>query len=363
LPGCGTYFSTNDFVPDGCDSAITKIPFLALNPNAFLSRSEASKPDADGQFGVALRYVSESLGDTEFGLYYMNVHNRTPLVNGVKGDNWQTAGQVFAAGLNDGTYSGAADYGAAIGAALYANTLDGHYEVVYPEDRQLAGVSFASNVGSMALSGELTHKLDVPLQINPTQLIAAGLTADANTLAAINMSSTEFLADIAQVAPRGVIQGYREFDMSQAQVTVIKFFDQLGPISRLTVLAEAAYSFVHDLDDSSDERILFGGNNADGAQLEGGFYTQGAWGYRTLIKADISNVFAGVNLSPVITFSDDVKGYSGSFNEGQQKLGMSLKADYLSTYSAALSYTQYMGGKQSLVHDRDFASITMGVSF
>ena len=367
LPGCGTYFATNDYAPDGCESAITSAGLLALNPNAFLSRRDAHKPDADGQFGVALRYVAESLGDTEFGLFYMNVHNRTPLVNGVKGANWVSAGDEFNGNIGDGTNGtytpDAAGYGKAIGVALYKNTLGGNYEVVYPEDRQLAGVSFATNVGTMAVSGEITHKLEVPLQINATQIIGGGLTGDAGALASFGMTSTELLADILAVQNGDVFVGYREFDMTQVQMTVIKLFDQVGPMSRITVLGEAAYSFVHGLDDSSDDRILFDGNNADGGALEGGFYTQGAWGYRTLVKADFSDVFAGVNLSPVLTFSDDVKGYSANFKEGQQKLGISLKADYLSTYNAALSYTQYMGGKQSVVHDRDFASITMGMSF
>ncbi len=78
-------------------------------------------------------------------------------------------------------------------------------------------------------------------------------------------------------------------------------------------------------------------------------------------------MFAGVNLSPVIAWNHDVKGYApnpgGSFKEGRETLGFTLKADYLATYTGAISYTKYSGGENNNVADRDFASITLGMSF
>ncbi len=69
----------------------------------------------------------------------------------------------------------------------------------------------------------------------------------------------------------------------------------------------------------------------------------------------------------MLSWSHDVKGYApqpgGAFQEGQQSLGLSVAADYLSMYNAAIAYTQYMGGDYSTVSDRDFASISMGVQF
>ncbi len=345
LPGCGTFFATNDYAPQGCEFAITDESLLDFDPTARAARSSDDKPGSDGQFGLALRYISPELGDTELGFYYMNIHSRIPMVNIVKGDNWQ-----------DSTQAG--DYGT----ALYLNTLDSSYQISYPKDIQLAGISFATTVGTMALSGEVTHKLDVPVQLNGSQLVAAALTADADLLDAMGMTSSELLADVAAVANGDVVLGYRKLDMTQLQMTAISLFDQVGPISRITVVAEAAMSFLHGLD-GSDDRNIFGGNDADGEGFEEGFYTRSAWGYRAFINAAFTDVVAGINLTPSLSLAHDVRGYSDNFTQGQKKVGVTLKADYQSSYSASISYQEYFGGEQSVVHDRDFASITLGMQF
>ncbi len=144
IPGCGTFFSTNDYAPQGCEGVITGVD--AQGNFKVMPRLEDDKAKSDGQFGLALRFISEKLGDTEFGLYAMNVHSRVPVVNAV----------ISATGtLEDGKTFG--------------------YQVAYPEDMQLAGISFATNIGTMALSGEITHKTNVPIQINDGLLITAGL--------------------------------------------------------------------------------------------------------------------------------------------------------------------------------------------
>ena len=78
-------------------------------------------------------------------------------------------------------------------------------------------------------------------------------------------------------------------------------------------------------------------------------------------------MISGGVLKPMIAWSHDVEGYApqpgGAFKEGEQSLGLSLTLDYMSAYTASISYTQYMGGDYSLVSDRDFASISMGVQF
>jgi len=42
-----------------------------------------------------------------------------------------------------------------------------------------------------------------------------------------------------------VLDGCRLFDVAQAQVTAIKFFDQVGGANRITLIGEAGYTFVH----------------------------------------------------------------------------------------------------------------------
>ncbi len=372
LPGCGTYFSTADYASDGCD-VVTLADF-----GLHIDRDENAirKPDSDGQFGVSFRYVAEALGDTEFGLYYMNIHSRAPLASGVKHDISATAqGTAYMTGVGyynavlaaDPANLTAADAIAAdaTGKSFVAKEIvgDTRYFVDYPEDIQLVGISFATTLGSVALSGEVNHKSDLPLQINASQLIAHSV---GNGASLPFTYSTVLENDVNNVAAGGTIQGYRLFDVSQAQVTAIKFFDRALGSDRITFVGEAGYTFIHDFEEGADQ-IRFGRSDIYDGTGGDGFVTESSWGYRAMINADYSDVFAGVNLKPSIAWSEDVEGYApqpgGAFNEGEQALSFSVAADYLSIYKASISYTQYMGGDYSVVSDRDYASISMGMQF
>ena len=85
-----------------------------------------------------------------------------------------------------------------------------------------------------------------------------------------------------------------------------------------------------------------------------GFVTSTSWGYRVRGIWEYSNVFAGVNLRPNVSWSHDVDGYgpNGLFNEGAKAVSFGVDADYRNTYTASLSYTDFFGGKYnlSLIH-------------
>ena len=180
------------------------------------------------------------------------------------------------------------------------------------------------------------------------------------------MQSAELDADVT-AAGAGILLGYRQFDVSQAQITGIKFFDRVAGANRLTVIAEAGYTFVHDFKEGAGE-IRYGRSGIyDVPGNDTGFVTEASYGYRARLVADYTDVFAGVNLTPILAWSHDVKGYApqpgGAFMEGQKSLGFTLKADYLTTYNASIAYTQFSGGDNSVIYDRDFASISVGMQF
>jgi hypothetical protein len=371
VPGCGTYFSTSDTLAPGCDSV------SVYGGRTNLSRADDAVIEAsdEGQFGLAFRYISEALGDTEFGLYAMNIHSRAPAAVGTIHSvdaaqdtiNQNTAiGEYLALG-GDATDVAALTVAGTTG-FLAGRAASADYSVAYPEDQLIAGLSFATNVGSVALSGEISHAKDVPVQINGIHFI--------RSLLGLGTSSTELNATAAQ---GGTLEGYDLYDISQAQVTAIKFFDQVAGASRIAVVGEVGLTYINDFKDGatdtkygrSDVYGNFGQElNADGSahagNVDDGFTTERSWGYRLRIVGDYSDVFSGVNLKPTIAWSDDVKGYSnpgGNFNEGQQSLGLSVQATYLQTYNASIAYTQYMGGDFSVVSDRDFASMSIGMQF
>ena len=352
IPGCGTYFSTNDYAPEGCDIVIIDNPMVPNPTDATLAGvGSVIKRNADGnrlakdegQFGVAFRFMSEDLGDTEFGFYAMNIHSRVPLISGIKATGWMQA--TGTSEIERGT-------------AAANNLPTTSYYVSYPEDIQLAGLSFAANVSSMAISGEISHKKDVPLQINATMLLGAGLTGLS--------TSTELMTDVAAAGEGETFEGYRLFDISQAQFTLLQFFDRFLGASRYTAIAEFGYTFVHDFDESADAIKFSRGGIFDDEENEG-YVTESSWGYRGRFVGEYNNVISGGVLKPMLAWSHDVEGYApqpgGAFKEGEQSLGLSLTLDYMSAYTASISYTQYMGGDYSLVSDRDFASISMGVQF
>ncbi|MCY1404819.1 hypothetical protein D9M71_200410 [compost metagenome] len=94
-----------------------------------------------------------------------------------------------------------------------------------------------------------------------------------------------------------------------------------------------------------------------------GFYTTDSWGYRMRAKLDYSNVFAGINLSPNLAWSHDVEGYGPNFEEGSKAVSIGVDADYLTAYTASLSYTDFFGGDFNTNTDRDFVALSFGVNF
>ena len=365
LPGCGTYFSRADYISDGCTVVTFEQPGLSAN----MQRSKNEKPDADGQFGMAFRYVAEELDDTEFGIYFMNIHSRTPTGNGRKSDlSLQALSFQY---LQDNAINPATATPQQQGAAFQygmSQVLPGtSYFIDYPEDLQIMGLSFATNIGSLAVSGELSYHKDMPIQINPAQLLGVTLTGSTAQLADVGMASTIIEVDAAAVPLGGEVQGYREFDVSQLQFTLVKLIDRALGADRITLLGEAGFTYVHDFAEGDNQIKFQRASFFDQPGNKEGFVTQSAWGYRALIQAEYSDVFAGVNLLPNIAWNHDVEGFAPSgasgFGEGQQSIDISLDANYLAAYKASISYTQYMGGDYNMMKDRDFASISVGMQF
>ncbi|MDX9786879.1 MAG: DUF1302 family protein [Desulfobacterales bacterium] len=66
----GSYFSTTDFLDEA--------GYLILGRG--LTRGTDDEASDSGQFGVSLMYLAEWLNNTEFGIYYINYHEKSPAV-------------------------------------------------------------------------------------------------------------------------------------------------------------------------------------------------------------------------------------------------------------------------------------------
>jgi hypothetical protein len=90
IDNCGTFFAPSDTLADGCyqvgvggsqNGAIADPTFV------YLPRGADRDARDDGQFGVSFRYYAEQLNQTEFGLYFMNIHSRLPTYNTTSAGN------------------------------------------------------------------------------------------------------------------------------------------------------------------------------------------------------------------------------------------------------------------------------------
>jgi len=394
IDGCGTYFSTADVAATGCNivTLTGQVPDQGnmlgfppvLPPGFFITRQADIEPDDSGQFGVAMRYFAEKLAGSEFGVYYINYHSRIPYLGGFTNNN-----EDLGAPPNTPFIPG--------------NPLGGNpqYYAEFPEDIELYGISLATNLAGFAVSGEVSYRPDFPVQINTTELLqAAVLTAPWSTL-----TPTALAAD-----PGAAFAGYDLLPVTQAQVTFIRFFDQVMGASRLSLAAEIGANWVGDLPEQSVQRYgrsptygmgyfapiplaaILGPTAPDEfVSCEGGvgndilesltslpapngnirncttdgYVTDSSWGYRIRASLTYNDVFAGINLTPSFAWSHDVDGYSpnSNFNEGAKALTLSLGAEYLNRYTGSLAYTTFSGGDYNTVEDRDFLSLSMAVSF
>ncbi|XLX41525.1 DUF1302 domain-containing protein [Ectopseudomonas mendocina] len=361
---CGTFFSTADVAADGCEigyhigsPAIAPLqPVAAAFGQGFQVDSEgvilprAGDRDArdSGQWGAALRWLGD---ETEYGLYFMNYHSRTPIVG------TQNAGLATLAALPGiiGTANGIVP-GSGAGLAQSVMLGNGRYFLDYPEDIRLYGASFSTTLPTgTAWSGEISYRPNLPLQINTTDL----------TLSLLNPIAPGTSPVTAGPGQDNV--GYRRKEVTQVQTSFTHFFDQVMGAGRFTLVGEIGMAHVGGLESREDLRYgrdsLFGAYGFRGDTH--GFVTSTSWGYRVRGIWEYSNVFAGVNLKPNVSWSHDVDGYgpNGLFNEGAKAVSFGIDADYRNTYTASLSYTDFFGGKYNTAVDRDFLALSFGVSF
>ncbi len=364
MPGCGTYFSPTDTIAQGCDLSTVKF----YDTHIVRNEEGIRRPGSDGQFGFAMRYIMEDLNATEVSLYWKTQHAITPSQSATK-TNFSNA-YLNAVGQGAMQQAAAAQPGLTSQQLGYvyiqgygqAALSDATFYTEYVEDQELLGFSFASTIGEVAFSGEVSHRLDVPLQINIAQFIL--VSTDADVIANGQGFGSNILSDdIDQIGSGGNVAGFRLFDTSQAQFTAVKLMDGALGSDRLTLVGELAYTRVHGLTEGDNE-IKFGGTGTGEA---GSFDTPESSGINVQISADYSNAFAGVSLQPKLTFKEGIEGNAPNattgFKEGEQSLSMSMDANYLSTYKASLSYTQFWGGEFSRKGDRDFMAASVGVQF
>lgn len=397
---CGTFFSTNDFGGDGCgpvilgganderdilierQKEIDAGKKLSQRTAPVTERLRDDEPKDSGQYGIALRWYSEALGDTEFGFYHMNIHSRLPFING---------------GVTN--YAAATDpqTGLVQGDRVNPNpdfdTRYPVYQIAYPEDLQISGISFATSTeGGASISGEISYKPDAPIQWNAFELLLAGTGAPYSRL---YQQRAKEVGDAKNLYGK-IAQGYDEFDIWQAQMTFIKFYDRVLGADRLALVSEIGATYIPDLPDTDDARYgrsgAYGIGNNDGVWTatpeiaatnfctapgngqnlntdnctDDGFVTEVSGGIRLRAVMDFNNAFAGVNVSPKLSVAYD-KGNGpepgAQFLDDRLTTGLGVTFVYQNQTSVDINYTNFSGGDYNQIKDRDNISLSAKYSF
>jgi len=417
LPPPGSYFSTNDFAGDGGQYNNVQLGFGG-NPDMNLDyliaglndigaavqtgqispeqagsmyaayagnltlRAPGTKaenePDDGGQYGLRLSWFLPALNDTEISLYHVNYHSRRPIFSGVTADFSPESlggdvGYLAANEITEDNYSNLQSFS--------------RVELDYVEDIKMYAMSFNTTIGTTAFAGEVSYRQDEPMQIDDVELLFAAVPQQVYNSG--NPAGAALNGISQMVDPSGnpyeageYANGYILSDTIQAQMTLTHLFGPTLGASQFVGLVEVGGININDMPDQDTLRLNGPGTarsagitSAPGLNdaIQGGvetnpFPTEFAWGYRAVVKLDYTNVIAGINIAPRIVFAHDVSGITPDplflFIEERKSLSLGVNFDYLSRWSADLTYNSFFGGvgTTNKMEDRDYVSFSIQYS-
>jgi hypothetical protein len=339
LPGCGTYASPSDPINEPSCNAFT----LAAPPpdqtqlanHLFAPLATSADPSRSGQYGLAARYFVDPL-KTEFGAYYVRYNSPNPVVGLIK----QPASPP-----------------------TFLN-----YTVQYPEGVQAFAVSAATGFRNVALTAELSEFLKLPVQRNAPSLIQG-----------VGPSGTGPYHAAIAAAPLGeVVPGYFKANKTQLLLGGRVDVSAVTGLADATLIAETSMQWITNLPGVDQERI---GRNANWGQAgfngvcpadprnycpTDGFATRFAWGYRLLAQFSLPRPATGLDLQPIVLWSQDLKGYSvdGSLVQGRWTAGLLFRAVYQQVFFAEVGRAWVRGGTDfDGLRDKGVYVVTAGMRF
>jgi len=332
--GCGTFFGTNDYTPDGCNrvfflKTITERENVVAG--TFIPRAaDATPANRPDQVGLSSSYLLRELG-TRFGISFAHYHSRSSYTSSIKG----------------------AKLGPAPGFG---------YEIEYPGNKNMLSFTTATKVPSQRISwlNEISVTNAQPLQLNPSSLLAAFLRGQG-----------PLAADAIALPANSLYHGYDRFRVIQAQTGVLKEFGSMLGAAKSYLAAEIGIKHVVGLPDSTlrpYSRPEVDDVCATDAQCatQDGFVTSNAWGYRVRAGMEFANIGGtGITLRPTAAFAQDVKGwsYDYAFVEGRKTVRLTLDGDFGRNLFANLTYAASRGGLFNTRKDMDFVLASVGIRF
>ncbi|MBU2709963.1 DUF1302 domain-containing protein [Zooshikella harenae] len=406
VPPVGSYFSNNDIFADGAefgynevvgtdkkriDDPAIRAGWISLLKNRGINihgdylvvadlRGKQNAKDS-GQFGVNFKYFAEELNETEFGFYFVNYHAQVPFT---------------AAGIRPGSVTAATtefgdDNAITNGFAKLHVLSNGVYaDRVYPEDIRMFGLSFNTTVGNTSIAGELTYRPNMPMWIDHPDDLVSGISenlSDSNADGIIrdvrNAAGSEAgictSIPLSQGRPNNfgcVGQDYKNYERVELYTGSLVFIHNFGPrfgFDNFIAVLEPSFELISGIGGNYDMFAAKGSSPYDSRNFSEDYTPEHerldrfSWGYTTVFSGQWNDVFAGVNLNPILRFKQDVQGNSrvtGNFMEDRKAVTLALNATYMNSLEAGISYTNFFGAeRRNKLNDRDNIAFTVKYSF
>ena len=324
LDEAGSFFSTTELLND----AIRDHQYGVL-------RGGDNDPDDDGQWGVSMRYTAEELNGTEFGLYYINYHEKLPFV-----ENTVPLLLTFSAPMA-ATLPPASQMPFIMG-LMGAGA--GTYNLNYSDNVQLLGASVSGMIGDTNVAVEASYRKDLTVQVHQPDTVIAP-TGDPYADFGLGMVSA-----LINSSERNWEN--EEVDVVQVQASAISIFRDSPVYDNLTVTGEIGVN-----------RVVGG---RDGKKL---WNDRTAWGGTVKAAFDYFQILPNLDLQVPITYNFNPSGTSsvlGTFVEDADRLGVGLDFTYDAVYKLGLGYTAFLNDADkdgANLADRDFYSLNLKYTF
>lgn len=310
-PEGGTYLGPVDFVFNGPDRQ-----FIS-GALGFARRGDPAEPQQRGEFGLSARWSPEVLDGT-VGFYYRRFADKLP----------QTLITRAGPGVTQ-------------------------YNLVYADEIDLYGVSFAKNIAGVSVGAEVSTRRNTPLNAQVLG-IAPGMPAQGETK-----------------GPRG--------DTWHALVNTVGVLPKTALFDQATWAAELQWSRWDKVRSGANLFNAIGFAPCNGKDKWDGCATKDYVGTSVAFTPTWYQVFPGIDLSAPFTYSIGLSGNSALVFGGNEGLGnytVGLSADVYQKYRFDLKYIDYVGrykdngtavtstnGLTTFLKDRGFVSLTFRTTF
>ncbi len=353
LPQGGTFFGAADFLSDGpdrmplapagsamglnmlpdCSAVITDNCHVPGTP-AFTDnarRLSPNRPGNSGDYGLSARWSPE-WAKGPIALYYRYFDERSP---------W--------AGINfpqqDIAVAVISSKGGIVG-------VPGAYQLVYPKNTRLYGMSYSTNIGQVSVGSEATYRYHTALNNGfPSTLSGSSFGSNGE-------------------GPRG--------NLVTALANTIVLLPSTPLYNTGTITAEVAWSHLVAVTENKDNYsgVGYAGCNPTGrpggaaGSRADGCSTRDYVGAQINIEPQWLQVLPGLDLSMPLSYFDALHGNkqdNGDGFQGEQRWSTGLTGDLFQKYKATLSYSDswahHGAGQPSSLNDRGWLSLTFKTTF